>query len=297
MDIHPRCITCQLKRLMSELKLCELEEERETVVAQELLKFYAEAEEKRSAWLGFKARAFMQELTDVADPYMELKTQLNEFAAGELPPFRAYLADITNREKKFQRVCLGSVLGNLLEFFLSEHEFAVKFPQPLVEMLETERFAMDATSEIFQMLEAGAKKILILPDNAGEIFFDRVLIETLKELFPNIHITVAVKSAPIINDATLDDAREADLESIADRVMSSGINSIGLFLEETSEEFRQVWQNSDLIIEKGMGHFETSDISSEPLPCPVFHLFRVKCTTVADIIGAKLNDNIALIKR
>ncbi len=43
--------------------------------------------------------------------------------------------------------------------------------------------------------------VLYVADNAGETVFDRALIEIL-----DLDVTYAVKGAPVLNDATLEDA-------------------------------------------------------------------------------------------
>jgi damage-control phosphatase, subfamily I len=299
MKISPTCYVCQLKRIIEEIKLCKLSPEKELEITQQMFDFYANSKEKRSAYLGFSARQRLYQLTHVEDPYNALKRIVNEYSATQIDIFRNYLNKMKNVPKSsanpnelFRKACLGSVLGNVMEFFLLEHDFSVKFVKPLLDLLDEETFAIDDLDETFKLLPS-ISKILLLTDNAGEIYFDGVLIETIKSLFPNIHVTVAVKPSPIINDAMMADAKAANLEKIADRVMTTGINSIGLFLEQTSLEFKKVWDNADLIIKKGMGHFETSDILSETNPCPILYIFRVKCTTVAEVIGAKHNQNVA----
>ena len=111
-----------------------------------------------------------------------------------------------------------------------------------------------------------------LADNAGEIVFDRLLIEQL----PIDRVTVAVRGYPVINDATLDDAETAGLTDIVD-VISNGSDAPGTLLDDCSEAFRSRFEEADLIIAKGQGNYETLAQS----PRPIFFLLRVKCPVVA----------------
>ncbi len=296
MNIHPRCYPCQLKRVLSELRLCDLSLEEELDIAKKMVKFYGECNEKRSSWLGCAARDELAELTGKKDPYAKIKMEANRFALKLIPKFKTYLNSLQDEYIKFEKACLGAVIGNQMEFFLIEHEFNLKFPKPFVEMLKEQEFSRNDLKKVFHLLK-GAENILILPDNAGEIAFDKVLIEVIKELFPHIKITVAVKPEPIINDATLEDAKMVEIDQMDDDVdlIDTGVNSIGLFLQKTSETFRSVWNNSDLIMKKGMGHAETRDELGEAPPCPVLYLLRIKCTTVGELLDAELKQNIALL--
>jgi len=121
-----------------------------------------------------------------------------------------------------------------------------------------------------------SREILYLADNAGEIVFDGLFIE---QLGPE-RVTLAVRGAPVINDATLVDARDAGL---ADRVsiIDNGSDAPGTLLSDCSETFRRRFEAADLIIAKGQGNFESlSGVSSN-----IFFLLKVKCSVIAEHVG------------
>jgi uncharacterized protein with ATP-grasp and redox domains len=124
---------------------------------------------------------------------------------------------------------------------------------------------------------AGADRILYLCDNAGEIVFDRLLIEVL----PSEKITAVVRGTPVINDATLEDARATGLTEVV-RVMDNGSDAPGTLLETCSPAFRDCFAAADLIIAKGQGNFETL---SETRGKRIFFLLKVKCPLIARDIG------------
>ena len=125
-----------------------------------------------------------------------------------------------------------------------------------------------------------AEAILYLTDNAGEIVFDRVLIEAL----PKTRIRVGVRGSPVINDATMADAETAGLPDIVP-VLSNGSDAPGTILEDCSDDFRRAFDASDLIIAKGQGNYESLCATSKH----VFFLLRIKCSTVAAHMGAPLD--------
>ena len=290
MDIEARCYLCQIKRLMAEIELLDSNPIKEIELAKEILKYYASTPEKRSAILGFEARKVLRNSNN-QDPYATIKSQMNTYALQFAQEFEDILLKIADPYECFRKACLGAVLGNLMEFFLLEHSFECSLDYNLREFLDTQVFYIDNTQQAFNLLNS-ARNVIFLPDNAGEIVFDKIFIKILKVLFPQLNVIVGVKSAPIINDATLLDAQEISLDDTADQIISTGINSIGLFYDLTSPEFQTHWHNADLIIEKGMGHFETSDFP-QPLTPHKYHLFKVKCSTVGNKVHAPLGANIA----
>jgi len=121
-----------------------------------------------------------------------------------------------------------------------------------------------------------ARRILYLADNAGELVFDRLLIE---QLGPD-RVTLAVRGAPVLNDATLEDARTAGLTDLVE-VIDNGSDAPGTILEDCSPSFRRRFAEADLVIAKGQGNFET--LVDEP--APIYFLFKVKCPVVAGLVG------------
>jgi hypothetical protein len=136
------------------------------------------------------------------------------------------------------------------------------------------RFIIDDYPALRQAVSVSGQKVLYLCDNCGEIVFDALLIEQLQRL--GCRVTAAVRGGPIINDATLADARACGVDMLCP-VISNGIACPGTPLAWCSEEFREHFQSADVIISKGMGNFET--LSEEP--APLFFLFTVKCGQVA----------------
>lgn len=127
-----------------------------------------------------------------------------------------------------------------------------------------------------------ASRILYLADNAGEILFDRVLIEEFPE---NKEVILAVRDKPVINDALIEDAIECGLNKRA-KVMSSGVDAPGTVLKYCSKEFIEVYKKADLIISKGQGNYEALSQEREN----IYFLFRAKCPVIARHAGTELGD-------
>ena len=94
-------------------------------------------------------------------------------------------------------------------------------------------------------------------------------------------VTVYVRGAPVINDATRDDAIAAGITKLVP-VFDNGSDAPGTLLEDCSAEFRAAFEHADMIIAKGQGNYESLSDSTRP----VHFLFVVKCPVIAAQVGA-----------
>lgn len=132
-----------------------------------------------------------------------------------------------------------------------------------------------------------AKDILYIADNAGETIFDRLLIEQL-----NRPVKYAVRSNPIINDATVEDAEDAGVNEIAE-IISSGCDAPGTILKLCSDEFHKTFNKADMIISKGQGNYETLSNTGRP----IFFLLKVKCPVIARHIDIPVESIILIANK
>jgi len=169
------------------------------------------------------------------------------------------------------------------------HAFKYEDIGRLVQGAEDD-LAVDEIAEIFHAVRE-ARRILFLTDNAGEIALDTLLVGELKRL--GAHVTVAVKGGPIINDATMEDATFVGLDKVADDVITTGTDGVGLMPEQCSREFLDVYESVDLVMAKGMGYVET--LTELDLSFPHSLLLRTKCQPVADFLRVERGKNIAML--
>jgi uncharacterized protein with ATP-grasp and redox domains len=102
----------------------------------------------------------------------------------------------------------------------------------------------------------GARTLVYVLDNCGEVVFDKICMETIKTLYPSLHITALVRGMPTYNDVTAADAHEVGLDAVVP-VMGNGDNIPGTMLTRISDEARTLLENADVIVSKGMGNYET----------------------------------------
>jgi uncharacterized protein with ATP-grasp and redox domains len=147
---------------------------------------------------------------------------------------------------------------------------------------------IDDTAKVYELVKK-ANTILYLADNAGEIVFDTLLVEQLKNMGSNV--IVAVKGEPIINDATLEDAEASGMNKIADKTITTGTDSVGFAPKEVSKDFLDAYHSCDIVFAKGMGYAET--LTEYKLDKPHVLLFRTKCNPVANFFCVAKEKNVA----
>jgi hypothetical protein len=213
-------------------------------------------------------------VTGIPDPYRALKGTYHAVAAG--------LAGDLRRERRveasadpFDTACRLAIAGNIIDFGASLDLRHGDILRSVEEGLGQPLFGTG--SRALREAADGAKDILYLADNAGEIVFDRFLVE----LLPPGRVTLVVKGGPIVNDATLEDAVAAGFPAWV-RIMDNGCDAQGTLLPVCSQAFREAFDQADLIISKGQANFETlSGIPGKQ----IFFLLRAKCQPVADALG------------
>ena len=173
----------------------------------------------------------------------------------------------------------ASVAGNVIdlatptEFDLVE-EFKSVFRTP---------FAISDEEEFLKELDR-AERFLIVGDNVGEHIFDKLLLEKIKEIYPDKELYYAVRGVAIINDVTIKEAKDAKIDEVA-TILDSGVDTPGLEYSRASKEFLELYNSMDLILAKGMGNYECLEGVKDSR---IYHLFKVKCEVVAKSVGAEL---------
>jgi hypothetical protein len=203
--------------------------------------------------------------TGVADPYRQVRERDTQAALKLYPMLKRHAAE--GEGTALQRAVKIAVTGNVIDSAVGT---GVDIERCVGEELG-KPFAICETGELERRLK-NAKSLLVIGDNAGETVFDRVLLETL----PHLDITYAVRSAPILNDATVEDALAAGIGECA-CVMSTGCDMPGVGLDEVSGDFLRVFREADIVISKGQGNFETLEDSGRE----IFFLLKAKCGAIS----------------
>ncbi|OYT53746.1 MAG: hypothetical protein B6U77_03430 [Candidatus Hecatellales archaeon ex4484_218] len=292
MKVTAECIPCLLERGYREAARVVKDEAKLKEIMGEVLKTISQnfSPEVAPAYLGTLRDRVIKRMVG-KDPYKELKKTANDLALKLLPQTKKTIFERSkNPYECFREACKIAVVANSMEFDVSGYDFRL---EDLEKTLKNMSLAVDDLFKAYRLLEK-SKNVLILTDNAGEIVFDGLLAETLK--FIGVNVTVAVKSGPVLNDATLEDALKVGIDKIVDKLTTIGSDCVGLIWEEASEEIKKIFLGSGLVVAKGMGNYEALT-ELENLGVNVLFLLKAKCNPVAKSIGVSKGSNVALLKK
>ena len=289
MKVEAECAACLLSRGIAEAREATANPALHFRVAAEIIHLLKKEFRPSAvpAILGTKRDRIIKRVTGCDDPYRWRKKICNENALKLLPYARGIVEEGYTLYDRLKRACLCAIVGNTIEFDIPGHNFTFNgLKRMLAEAAKD--LAIDDIKRIYEVAEK-SREVLLLTDNAGEIVFDTLLVEQLKNM--GLKVYVAVKGGPVINDATMEDAEVSGISKIADRVITTGTDAVGLILEEVSEDFLRVYESVDMIFAKGMGYAET--LTEYKLKKPHALLFRVKCTPVSNYFEVPKERNVA----
>ena len=228
--------------------------------------------------IGQQMHRLIRGLTGIEDPYHKVKQQFNNAALKLYPKMRHLIIESRNPIETAVRLAIA---GNIIDFGVKSQLQETELEET-IEMCLSEEL-LNVQLEDFLAAVNDAEDILYLADNAGEIVFDRLLIEQL----PIEKITVAVKGSPVINDATMEDAVLAGLPKIVE-VIDNGSDAPGTILEGCSRSFRNHFEKAGLVIAKGQGNYETLNNVNKN----IFFILKAKCPVISRNIGCKAGEMI-----
>jgi uncharacterized protein with ATP-grasp and redox domains len=212
--------------------------------------------------------------TNNADPYKNEKKANNDQAISLIPEAREI---IRNSEDPFRTALRIAIAGNIIDFAANDN---FDILTTIAKALDSE-FSIDYSKELKERL-AEAKSVLYLGDNAGEIVFDRLFIETLGH--PGI--TYVVRGGPVINDATMEDAHYTGMTDVT-KVISSEYDAPSTILHKSGKLLQEHFRQADLIISKGQGNLEGLLQLNDKR---IFFLLMVKCDVIAELLNVRKGD-------
>jgi len=281
--IDVECIPCFARQAISTTRRSTDNPAIEWEVMRRISKFIAElSPESTPPDFAANVYAVIAELTGVEDPFKSQKDEANKLAM-------AVVAELGNGIEDFPDPLLAavklSIAGNSMDLgVISEFGDVGDLAR---RVMETD-LGVDDYGELLARLKT-ARDVLIIGDNTGEIVFDRVLIERMRRI-NHCPYTYMVRGRPVINDVTMQDAKDVGIDGVAE-VVDTGSGTPGLVLSTCSEDACERFTNADLVISKGQGNYE----ALSDAPREVFFLLLAKCDVVSRELQAPVGS--AIVKR
>lgn len=282
------CFPCFLQQAVQTGRLCGLSEDEIKHVLDVLGKQIEQIPlEESPPLMAAKLQRIVSDMVGTDDPFKEIKEMGNKAASAY---YEEVMALIGQSDVPLKTALQAAIAGNIIDYG-AVHDLDVH--TELTMLMDRQRMQVDREDSTLFAYDrfvknlSEARSLLYIGDNAGEIVFDKALIATIKQLYPQLDITFATRGKPILNDVLLEDARQIGLDKLI-RVVSSGVDTPGAVLERASSEFRSLFDKADLIISKGQGNFE----SLTDVKAPIYFLLVAKCQPVANLIGCDVRDII-----
>lgn len=280
MTIADPCVTCILNQVEKTLGVMDVDAKTAEKIRAEARAMSAHfSYDHTPPFVAKDIYQMISRLSGVADPLHDVKQESMKNAASHLP---FIYEQIAAGDDPLFAALKAAVAGNVIDFGAKEQ---FDLAEEIGSVFKTD-FALNDYALLKEDIEHN-DTIMILADNSGENIYDKVLMETIRRLYPEKRIEYVVRGRPIINDITVSEARQVGIAEVAE-IIDSGVDTPGLDLLRADPDFAGHFEAAPLVIAKGMGNYECLEDSGKP----IYFLFKVKCEVVAASIDAPLGSLI-----
>ncbi len=266
------CYDCHLNtvnRLIKKFDLTSMDALELTKESKRILKLY---KDQSNPFIATYIHRLASEKIQCNTLYRDEKMFANKILLADYDYWKSFAL---NSENPLYTAVKLAVAGNIIDY--GAHTQPDDITSKIKELIEWP-FTIDHTNKLFDRIKK-AKRILYLGDNAGEIVFDKLLIELLQH--PDL--TYVVRGKPVINDVTYEDAGFIVMDQVCN-IISNGFDAPSTLLDYCSDEFIDAFQQSDLVISKGQGNYEGLMNMDQKSIC---FLLMAKCKPIANILRVK----------
>jgi len=276
MKTYLDCTPCFFRQALSATRRAVEDPERQENIMRMVMEQLSQADYSKSPphLARDMYRLIKTESGDV-DPFKDIKHESNRLVEDLYPELKDIVAQSPNPLETAVKLAIA---GNVIDFGANHAVSSVDIHRSIDEALHVS--LGENAFDNFHISVSKARNVLYIGDNAGEIVFDRLLIE---QLLPQ-NIVYAVRGFPVINDVTLEDAKEVGMDKIVE-VIHNGLDAPGTVLVECSDSFMREYDKADLVIAKGQGNYETLNDEKKH----IFFMMKVKCPVVSSDVGLPVN--------
>jgi uncharacterized protein with ATP-grasp and redox domains len=281
MKVHLDCVPCFLEQALQAARFVTDDETKQEKAVRTTLQILEKCDYRKTPpEISHAVHFTLMDVLKVDDPYKKVKENNNLMV---LDMYGQLKKDVETSDNPVDTVIRLAIAGNIMDY-------GARLNFDLSETIDTVKrviFAIDDTKKLRENLKKG-KTIAYLTDNAGEIVFDRLFMETVNNVYGKKEWHAYVKGRPILNDATIKDAEQVGLTSMETvHVLELPIGKE--YDSRADPEYLKEFNENDLIISKGQGNYEAlSSVANSKF----YFMLMVKCPIVADDVGADIGDII-----
>jgi len=289
------CASCIVDDLVGALKLLSLKKEVEKEILREAFSFLADefSYSKTPSYFITMVHRILKRISKIPVPFKERREKCNETGLKIAERVYEEAKDLKDLER-FSFLVRWAIAANELDFRTvgTGYDLEVERIGNMLSERFEEGLMIDQTEKIFQLVKK-SPKILYIHDNVGEIALDKLLIEELKK-YTDVVIS-ALRGGPITSDATLEDGKKVGLQKVSSQLILAGPDTLGISLEEMSDELEENLQTTDMIIAKGQANYYALSEYKSKVKGKIACLFRTKCNPVSSIFGERGKINLAVV--
>lgn len=265
------CTPCFINQALKVSKFLELDDKKTEKMIKKILKYLIKADYNLSPpEIAKEVYKIISKISKNKDPYKDLKKFYNLEILKMEEDLKTIVKDDYLKNLKL------AIIGNIIDFGTNV-DINKDFIFEQINKFDEKKLVIDDSKKLYNKLKK-SNTLLYLADNCGEIIFDKIFIEFLQKELPNLKIYLSFRGGAVINDATIDDISYIDFHKKI-KIIDNGDNAPGTVLKNTNKKFQKIFKESDVIISKGQGNFESlNKLDKEN----IYFLFMAKCQAVAD---------------
>lgn len=209
----------------------------------------------------------------LAEHYENLKAKSNENARKILPEAQKYIELGETPKDRLARACMLAAAANVAPLNAPSSPYTFQEIRDLMQKGAGKVMIDDLLGILRE-----SRHVLYVTDNAGEIGFDSLVIQQIKEVGPKV--TVVVKENTFFEDATMNDANVFDIANLADEVVT-----VPGFMapQEVDPSMASLIMSCDFVIGKGTGSYEA--LHSELGSKKAAFMLKIKCKPISRELG------------
>lgn len=295
MRTHLNCASCIIDDLCGALQLIPLEEKIKKKILSESFQFLSRefSTEKIPSYFITEVHRILKRISGIEIPFKERRDKCNQLGI-EMAKKIALEAEGMEEFDKFSFLVNWAIASNHLDFRTVGTGYGFQMAEIIEELRAcvSEGLKIDQRDEIFQIAKSSSK-ILYIHDNVGEIAFDKLLIKELRRY--GVSVTSALRGGPITSDATIEDGETVGLREAASKIILAGPDTLGISLNEMSDQLKRELQTANLVIAKGQANYYALTEYRSKVPGQIACLFRTKCEIVSNELGETGKINVAIL--
>jgi len=283
MKINYECLPCLINQVVKVAKMVGLKNEEE--LYHKIFKYLSTIDfNQTNPEIIGEVFKLIKELIGNDDPYVKIREYYNLMFLDKETEFEQIINESDN---DFLIAIKYAIIANIIDFSPITNKNIENVIQYFNE-LKASSLAIDHHLELLKDIKQ-SKTLLYLGDNCGEICLDKILIKKIKEINPSLQIFFVTRGSAVVNDSIEKDAYLVGIDQYA-TIINNGDYSLGTILKRTSQEFKKLYDQAEVVIAKGQANFESLSEENKN----IYFLLITKCKIIANYLNTEVNKLICM---